>query len=62
MSAKCKAGRRLIQNIQRVAGRIFAKLRGQFHALGFAAAELRAGLAEFHVTSKPDIVHRLEHR
>ena len=38
--------RRFVENVERLAGRAFGELGGQFHALRFAAGELRRGEKE----------------
>ena len=55
---KMQAGRRLIQNVERMAGRGFAEFGGELDALGFAAGELGAGLAELDV-AEADVVDAL---
>ena len=46
---KVQAGRWLIENIQRMAGARLAEFGGEFNALGLAAGQGRAGLAERHI-------------
>jgi hypothetical protein len=53
-----QAGRGLIEDVERVAGGVFAELRGQLDALGFAAGELGAGLADLDV-GEADVVEGL---
>ena len=52
-------GRRLVEDVERVAGRDLAELRGQLDALRLASRELRGRLAEPDVV-EPDVVERLE--
>src|ERR1039458_2776151 len=44
-----QAGGRLIQNVERAAGRLAAQLGGEFHALRFAAAQRRGRLAQTNI-------------
>ena len=53
-----QTGRRLVENIHRLAGRASAQLRCKLHALRLAAGECRRALAELHVT-KADVNERL---
>ena len=59
MSAKCKPGRRLVEQIQRAAGAAFDQLAGQLDALGLAAGKRRRRLAELEVI-EAHVVQRLQ--
>ena len=59
MSAKCRPVVGSSRMIERPAGRGPAELGGELDALGFAAGERRARLAERQV-SQPDVVQRIE--
>ena len=61
MSSKCKPGRRLVEDVERLAGAAAAQFAGQLDALGLAAGEGRRGLAELDVV-EADVVQRLQHR
>ena len=52
-------GRRLVEDVQRAAGRDLAQLGRELDALRLAARERRRGLAELDVV-EPDVVQRLE--
>ena len=54
-----KAGRRLIEDVERAAGRDLGELGGELHALGLAAGERGRRLAELDVV-EADVVQRLE--
>ncbi len=56
---KVQAGRRLVEQIERAAGRSFHQLAGELDALGLAAGERRRGLAELEVI-EPHVVQRLQ--
>ena len=56
---KMKAGRRLVQNIERLARLASMKFLGELHTLRLAARERRGGLAQAHV-AQAYIVQRLE--
>ena len=54
-----QAGRRLVEDVERPAGRDLAELGRELHALGLAAGERRRRLAERHVV-EADVVQRLQ--
>ena len=54
-----QAGRRLVEQVHRAAGRLFHQLAGQLDALGFAAGERRRRLADLDVV-EADLVQRAE--
>ena len=54
-----EAGRRLVEQVHRAAGRLFHQLAGQLDALGFAAGERRRRLADLDVV-EADRVQRAE--
>ena len=59
MSAKCKPGRRLVEDVERPPGRDLRELRGELHALRLAPGERRRRLAELDVV-EADVVQRLQ--
>ena len=54
-----RAGRRLVEDVERLAGRDLGELFRQLHALRLAAGERRRGLAELDVV-EPDVVEGLQ--
>ena len=54
-----KAGRRLVQYVERLAGRPLRQFAGEFHPLGLAAGERRRRLAEMEIV-EADVAERLE--
>ena len=59
MSAKWRPGRRLVEDVERPAGRDLRELLRELDPLRLAARERRRGLAELHVV-EPDVVQRLQ--
>src|SRR3954463_15211758 len=54
-----KAGRRLVEDVERAAGRNLAELSCELHTLSLTAGQRRRGLTERHVV-EPDVVQRLQ--